>query len=682
MEFWNLVFTQFNKEEDGGYSDLPKPNIDTGMGLERMASVMQDTDGIFDVDTIAAIRDKVCEIAGIEYNFDAGKDVSVRIITDHARSITFMVSDGILPANEGRGYVLKRLLRRAARHGKLLGIDKPFLTDVCRVVADVSKGAYAELIEKQDYIYKVISLEENRFHETLDQGIDILRQYIDEMSGSVLSGAAAFKLYDTFGFPPELVEEILEEHGLTYDKEAFSREMDAQKQRARAAREESTYMGSEATVYDAIESDSTTTFVGYTETAADSAIIALVANGKLADRAREGDDVSVLLDVTPFYAESGGQAGDRGVITAPGGKIDVSGCLKTAGGRFAHIGVVTEGEISLSDTVHAKIDKKSRAATARNHSATHLLHKALRLALGTHVEQAGSHVTGERLRFDFSHFQPVSKAELTRVESEVNEKILEGLNVGTEEMPVAQARKEGATALFGEKYGSVVRVVSIGGDYSKELCGGTHIGNTANIGSFKIVAESGVAAGVRRIEALTGEGALLRYRENDERLNEVAAALKTSPENVGRQIAAALANARELSKELERLKSKLSGSLAGELIAKKETIAGISVVLARVDDTDANALRGLGDEIKCKLASGAVILIGGAEGKLTMLVTATDDIVKAGFNAGTIVKEAVAELGGKGGGRPNTAMAGGKDANKTPDAFKTAKTVIERLMTK
>ncbi|MDR1066333.1 MAG: alanine--tRNA ligase, partial [Clostridiales bacterium] len=469
MEFWNLVFTQYCKNDDGSYSDLPKPNIDTGMGLERMASVMQDAVSIFDVDSIAAIRNKICEIAGVKYGYDEKKDVSIRIITDHARAITFMASDGILPANEGRGYVFKRLLRRAARHGKLLGIDSPFLTDVCQAAADVSKGAYPELAEKQEYIRKVISLEESRFHETLDQGMEILRQFIAETSGAVLSGALAFKLYDTFGFPPELVEEILSEHGLTYDKDAFLKNMDEQKRRARAAREESSYMGAEATVYDEIHGGKITEFVGYSDSEADSAIIALVVNGALAETAREGDEASVLLEVTPFYAESGGQAGDRGLIIAPNGEIEVSNCVKVTGGRFAHIGVVTRGEISVSDMVRAKIDVKNRASTARNHSATHLLHKALKITLGSHVEQAGSHVTADRLRFDFSHFQPMSKDELASVEREINDKILESLAVETEETSAERARQEGATALFGEKYGDIVRVVTMGDGYSKEL---------------------------------------------------------------------------------------------------------------------------------------------------------------------------------------------------------------------
>lgn len=683
MEFWNLVFTQFNAEEDGTYSDLAQKNIDTGMGLERMATIMQNVDSIFDVDTLKALRDEVCRVAGVEYMKDHKTDVSVRVITDHIRSVTFMTADGVLPSNEGRGYVLRRLLRRAARHGKLLGIDKEFLADLCEVVIAHSGDAYPELVEKKEYIRKVISVEENSFYKTIDNGMEILKDYMDEMQSKgikVLDGEKTFRLYDTYGFPIDLTKEILEEAGMELDEDAFQSEMKAQKERARNARAKSTYMGAAETVYNQLDTSLKTEFVGYSENSVDDATItALVANGEIADTATVDSEVAIFLDKTPFYAEMGGQVGDTGIIKTDMGTVEVSDCIRVVGGKSAHIGVVVDGEIKVGDKAEAAIDVKNRIAISRNHSATHLLQKALREVLGTHVEQAGSYVSADRLRFDFTHFQAMTAEEIKKVEDIVNEKILEGIDVTTTETSMEEARKMGAMALFGEKYGDVVRVVNMGG-YSVELCGGVHLKNTAQAGSFKIVSEGGVAAGVRRIEALTGEGALKFYQSQGDELKQICAITKTTSENMVKHIEDLLKQQKEMAKEIEALKAKMAGSAAEDIIKNAENVNGVNVVCAVIEDTDTNGLKTMGDELKNKLGSAVVVLASVKEGKIGLVAMATDDAVKKGAHSGNIIKAAAAVCGGGGGGKPNMAQAGGKDASKLAEAVEKAKEVIKEQL--
>lgn len=683
MEFWNLVFTQFNAEEDGTYSDLAQKNIDTGMGLERMATIMQNVDSIFDVDTLKALRDEVCRVAGVEYMKDHKTDVSVRVITDHIRSVTFMTADGVLPSNEGRGYVLRRLLRRAARHGKLLGIDKEFLADLCEVVIAHSGDAYPELVEKKEYIRKVISVEENSFYKTIDNGMEILKDYMDEMQSKgikVLDGEKTFRLYDTYGFPIDLTKEILEEAGMELDEDAFQSEMKAQKERARNARAKSTYMGAAETVYNQLDTSLKTEFVGYSENSVDDATItALVANGEIADTATVDSEVAIFLDKTPFYAEMGGQVGDTGIIKTDMGTVEVSDCIRVVGGKSAHIGVVVDGEIKVGDKAEAAIDAKNRIAISRNHSATHLLQKALREVLGTHVEQAGSYVSADRLRFDFTHFQAMTAEEIKKVEDIVNEKILEGIDVTTTETSMEEARKMGAMALFGEKYGDVVRVVNMGG-YSVELCGGVHLKNTAQAGSFKIVSEGGVAAGVRRIEALTGEGALKFYQSQGDELKQVCAITKTTSENMVKHIEDLLKQQKEMAKEIEALKAKMAGSAAEDIIKNAENVNGVNVVCAVIEDMDTNGLKTMGDELKNKLGSAVVVLASVKEGKIGLVAMATDDAVKKGAHSGNIIKAAAAVCGGGGGGKPNMAQAGGKDASKLAEAVEKAKEVIKEQL--
>ena len=683
MEFWNLVFTQFNAEEDGTYSDLAQKNIDTGMGLERMATIMQNVDSIFDVDTLKALRDEVCRVAGVEYMKDHKTDVSVRVITDHIRSVTFMTADGVLPSNEGRGYVLRRLLRRAARHGKLLGIDKEFLADLCEVVIAHSGDAYPELVEKKEYIRKVISVEENSFYKTIDNGMEILKDYMDEMQSKgikVLDGEKTFRLYDTYGFPIDLTKEILEEAGMELDEDAFQSEMKAQKERARNARAKSTYMGAAETVYNQLDTSLKTEFVGYSENSVDDATItALVANGEIADTATVDSEVAIFLDKTPFYAEMGGQVGDTGIIKTDMGTVEVSDCIRVVGGKSAHIGVVVDGEIKVGDKAEAAIDAKNRIAISRNHSATHLLQKALREVLGTHVEQAGSYVSADRLRFDFTHFQAMTAEEIKKVEDIVNEKILEGIDVTTTETSMEEARKMGAMALFGEKYGDVVRVVNMGG-YSVELCGGVHLKNTAQAGSFKIVSEGGVAAGVRRIEALTGEGALKFYQSQGDELKQICAITKTTSENMVKHIEDLLKQQKEMAKEIEALKAKMAGSAAEDIIKNAENVNGVNVVCAVIEDTDTNGLKTMGDELKNKLGSAVVVLASVKEGKIGLVAMATDDAVKKGAHSGNIIKAAAAVCGGGGGGKPNMAQAGGKDVSKLAEAVEKAKEVIKEQL--
>ena len=679
MEFWNLVLTQFNAHDDGTYTELDSKNVDTGMGLERMATILQGVDSIFDVDTVKSIRDAVCAKAGVEYGNGDKVDVSVRIITDHIRSVTMMTADGVLPSNEGRGYVLRRLLRRAARHGKLLGIQGEFLAELSKSVIACSGEAYPELVDKQEYIFKILSLEENSFYKTIDNGMEILKQDMEEMKAAgqtVMSGEKSFRLYDTYGFPIDLTKEILEEAGMSVDEDAFAAEMKAQKDRARSARAKSNYMGAAETVYNELSAELTTVFAGYdVAEVSDAKVIALVANDEVATGAQAGDSVAVFLDKTPFYAESGGQVGDHGVIKTANGLVEITDCVKVVGGKTAHMGKVVEGTIMVDDVVTASIDMKHRMASSRNHSATHLLQKALRTVLGTHVEQSGSLVTADRLRFDFTHFSGMTQEEIKEVERLVNDAIFASYDITAEEMGIDAAREKGAMALFGEKYGDVVRVVDMGG-FSIELCGGAHLKNTAQIGSFKIVSENGIAAGVRRIEALTGEGALAHYQAQEEEIRTLSALAKTSPDKLVARVEQILAEQKELAKELEKLKAKMAGGAADEMLSKKVDINGVAVLAAEVKDMDGNAMRTLGDQLKNKLGSGVIVLVGEAGGKVSLVVMATDDVVKKGAHAGNIIKAAAGVCGGGGGGRPNMAQAGGKDASKIGEALEKAKEVI------
>lgn len=683
MEIWNLVFTQFNREEDGTYSNLANPNIDTGMGLERIAMVMQGVNSIFDVDTIKAIRDKVCELSNTKYGEDKKKDISIRVITDHIRSVTFMTADGVLPSNEGRGYVLRRLLRRAARHGKILGINDLFLTDLSKIVIETSKDAYPELEEKKDYINKILTVEEERFYATIDTGMELLKQKISELKSSntkKLKGEDAFKLYDTYGFPFDLMKEILEEENMTIDEESFLKEMENQKNKARSAREEDTYMGAEETIFHKLDPAMKSEFLGYdSNNLKDSKVLAIVCEENIVDTAKEGDKIVIVVDKTPFYAEMGGQVGDKGTIQNDNVLIEISDCTNFGGNKILHHGIVKKGQVRVNDSVILKIDEDERLSIARNHTATHILHKALKEILGNHIEQAGSLVSKNRLRFDFTHFEALTKEDLSKIEKAVNSHILKGLDVCIKETDIETAKREGATALFGEKYGDIVRVINIGG-YSIELCGGTHLKNSAQIGSFKIVSESGVAAGVRRIEAVTGFGALDFYDERENIILNICENLKANPKNVVAKSLSITEENRKLLKEIESLKSKLSSGLLDEILNQKETINGVDVLLTKVSNMDMDTLRNMGDKIKEKLSDYAILLASDNDGKVNFIAMCSDSVIKANIKAGDIVKTAATICGGGGGGRPNMAQAGGKDPSKIDEAIKCALDFIKEKL--
>lgn len=679
VEFWNNVFTQFNRDEQGNYTRLDHPNIDTGMGLERLACISQGVDNLFEVDTVLNILNYICKAAGVEYKKSEKTDVSIRVITDHIRSTTMMVCDGVLPSNEGRGYVLRRLLRRAARHGRLLGINKPFLFDVAMVVINENKDAYPELQEKAEYIKKVVRIEEERFEATVDQGIVILNEFISEIkeqNRSVLPGEMVFKLHDTYGFPLDLTREIAEENGLGIDEDGFKREMDAQKKKARDAHNSRDTSAWADSVFDRLDKSLKTTFTGYSEISSQARILYIVKDGEIADTAQEGDEVTVILDTTPFYAESGGQVGDTGRISAQNGAVKVESCTKTADGKFLHTGVVESGLIEAGSSVNARIDTGRRLAISRNHTTTHLLHKALRAVLGDHVHQAGSLVEPNKLRFDFSHFSAMTAEELKRVEDMTNQAILQSMEVDVKEMPIDEARKLGAMALFGEKYGSTVRVVKVE-EYSIEFCGGTHLKNTAQAGLVKVLGESGVAAGVRRLEALTGEAAIRYYAEKENLLNEVSQALKASPQDSLKKVESLSQELKSAEKEIEQLRSKLVSGEADEIISKAVEVKGVSVVTARFDALDIDGLRNTGDMLKNRLGSGVVVLASNYADKVSFIVTATKDVMSKGIHSGNIIKEVAKIAGGGGGGRPDMAQAGGRDASKINEALKAALPVIE-----
>ena len=679
MEIWNNVFTQFDNDGHGHYSELEQKNIDTGMGLERLASVVQDVDSIFDVDTLKALRDHICRLADTEYGKDAQADISIRVITDHTRSVTFMISDGIMPSNEGRGYVLRRLLRRACRHGRLLGIEGSFIPELAQTVIEGSKDGYPELEEKKDFILKVIAKEEDQFNKTIDQGLGILAEMTAKMEAeqtTTLSGADAFKLYDTYGFPIDLTKEILEEKGMQVDEEGFHASMEVQRKTARAARGETNYMGADVTVYESIDPSITSTFVGYENLAWKSPITVLTSDTEIVEALSDGQRGTVFAEETPFYATSGGQEADTGIIRTAEGEFKVEDTVKLLGGKIGHVGVVVKGMIKTGDQAELCVNAEKRALSARNHSATHLLQKALRTVLGTHVEQAGSSVNEDRLRFDFSHFSAMTAEELQKVEEIVNEQIVAGLPVKVENMPIEEARKTGAQALFGEKYGDVVRVVNMG-DYSIEFCGGTHVKNTNEIMAFKILSESGVAAGVRRIEALTSKG-LIRYYENlEKKLNEAAKVLKATPDNLAEKIAHLTAENKALHSEVESLKSKLAQDAMGDVMDQVQEIKGVKLLAAEVDGVDMDGLRDLGDQLKEKLGEGVVVLASGNDGKVSLMVTATDAAMKQGAHAGNLVKAIAGLVGGGGGGRPNMAQAGGKNPAGIQEALKKAAEALE-----
>ena len=679
MEIWNNVFTQFDNDGHGHYTELEQKNIDTGMGLERLASVVQEVDSIFDVDTLKALRDHICRLAGTEYGKDAQSDISIRVITDHTRSVTFMISDGIMPSNEGRGYVLRRLLRRACRHGRLLGIEGSFIPELAQTVIEGSKDGYPELEEKKDFILKVIAKEEDQFNKTIDQGLGILADMTAKMEAeqtTTLSGADAFKLYDTYGFPIDLTKEILEEKGMQVDEEGFHAAMEVQRQTARAARGETNYMGADVTVYESINPSITSTFVGYENLTWNSPVTVLTSDTEVVEALSDGQRGTVFVEETPFYATSGGQEADTGMICTAEGEFKVEDTVKLLGGKIGHVGYVVKGMIKIGDQAELSVDTEKRALSARNHSATHLLQKALRTVLGTHVEQAGSNVNEDRLRFDFSHFSAMTAEELQKVEDMVNEQIAAGLSVKVENLPIEEARKTGAQALFGEKYGDVVRVVNMG-DYSIEFCGGTHVKNTNEIMAFKILSESGVAAGVRRIEALTSKG-LIRYYDNlEKKLNEAAKVLKATPDNLSEKIAHLMAENKTLHSEVESLKSKLAQDAMGDVMDQVQEIKGVKLLAAAVDGVDMNGLRDLGDQLKEKLEDGVVVLASGNDGKVSLMVTATDAAMKQGAHAGNLIKAIAGLVGGGGGGRPNMAQAGGKNPAGIPDALKKAAEVLE-----
>ena len=679
MEIWNDVFSQFNNDGHGNYSDLAQKNIDTGMGLERLACVVQDVDSMFDIDTMKALRDHVCTMSGKHYGIDHETDVSLRVVTDHIRSVTFMISDGIMPSNSGRGYVLRRLLRRACRHGRLLGIEGAFLVELAQTVIDGSKDGYPELEEKKDFIFNVIAKEEAQFNKTIDQGLSILADMEEEMKKNgetVLSGENAFKLYDTYGFPIDLTSEILEEKGLTYDKEGFEKAQKEQRAKSEGTFGTHSYTGKDATVYDELDAELATEFVGSETLVCDAKVTALTSEEEIVDALSDGEKGTIIVDKTTFYGTMGGQEGDIGTIKTADGEFVVENTIHLAGTKIGHVGYVSHGMIKVGDAVSMEVDKENRNLSARNHSATHLLQAALRQVLGTHVEQAGSYVDAERLRFDFTHFSALSKEELKQVENIVNEKIAECLPVVAKNMPIEEARKTGAAALFGEKYGDVVRVVSMG-DFSVEFCGGTHVSNTGVISALKIISETGVAAGVRRIEALTSKGLLKYYDDMEKKLQEAAALVKATPNQLSDKIRHLQAENKDLHSELESVKSKMAKEAMGDVSDQVTEVKGVKLIAAKVDDVDMNGLRDLGDQLKEKLGEGVIVLASAAGGKVSLVAMATDEAVKKGAHAGNLIKGIAGLVGGGGGGRPNMAQAGGKNPDGIDAAIAKVSEVLE-----
>lgn len=649
------------------------------MGLERMGCIMQGVDTIFEVDTIKSILEAVEKLTGVKYGENPKNDISIRIITDHIRAVTFLVSDGVLPSNEGRGYVLRRLLRRAARHGKLLGVKELFLQKLIDKVIKVNDKAYPVLVEKESYIKKVVGIEEEKFNETIDQGTEILNSYIEVLKNegkTVLSGQEAFKLYDTYGFPIDLTKEILEEEHLSVDEEAFNEEMEKQKERARNARGNMDGESWKEDPLSKLESTVDSTFNGYSEIYGEGTIEAIVKDDELVQSAKEGDKVSIVLDNTTFYPEGGGQVGDCGLITNENLVLEVLNTKKGANNSIKHIGIIKSGRISNGDKVKTLVDGETRMSAARNHSATHLLHKALREVLGEHVNQAGSLVTPERLRFDITHFEAISNEELKVIEEKVNNVILSSLDIKCDIMNIKEAKEKGATALFGEKYGDEVRVVSMG-DYSTELCGGTHLTNTSQVGMFKILSEGGVAAGVRRIEAITGKAVYEYLKERDGIISEVCVNLKSKEDNLIQRISSLLEENKNLSKELHDMKAKMSLQSVDSIFDSKVEVNGVNLITNKFEGMDMDTLRETADNLRDKLGSGVVVLANVVDDKVNFVVTATKDVLDKGIHSGNIVREVAKIAGGKGGGRPNMAQAGASDVSKVDQALSYASEVIK-----
>ena len=677
MEVWNNVFSQFDNDGHGNYTELKQKNIDTGMGLERLACVVQGVGSLFDVDTVRNITNKVSEIAGKHYGDSEKTDVSLRVITDHIRSTVMMICDGVIPSNEGRGYVLRRLLRRAARHGKLLGIDRPFLSDVATTVIQESGGAYPELVEKQKYIHKVIENEEASFNKTIDSGLSILNERIAAANGKELPAADAFQLYDTYGFPIDLTLEILEEQGMTTDRDEFDRLMNEQRERAREDRKKMGDLGWQSEDL-GLDKSIKTRFDGYETLGEAAKVLAIVNEGEPSGAAAKGEKITVVLDHTPFYAEMGGQIGDHGALAGKNGVVTVSDVQKTKDGKYMHIGVVTEGEISVEDEVEAKVDPAYRQAICRAHTTTHLLQKALRKVLGDHVEQAGSYTANDHIRFDFTHFAALTPEELEQVEELVNEAILAGSPVITEEMSIDEAKKKGAMALFGEKYGEVVRVVQAGD--SVELCGGTHLDNTAKAGMCKIISEASVAAGVRRIEAVTGKAVLDYLNDRQHILNEAASALKTSPNELAAKVEQTMADLRAMNKQVEKLNSKIASMQMVDLFNVSRDVKGVNVVATKLEDATPDVLRTVGDDIKEKAPNMVAVLSSVNGEKVSLLCVCGAEAVKKGAHAGKIIKEVAKIVGGGGGGRPDSATAGGKNPAKLEEALEAVNNIVDAML--
>ncbi len=679
MEVWNNVFTQFNGDGQGNYTELAQKNIDTGMGLERLAVVVQDVSSVFDIDTMKAIRDRICELAKITYLSNSKKDESIRLITDHIRSATFMIADGIMPTNEGRGYVLRRLMRRAARHGRLLGIKELFLAKLSETVIAESKDGYPELNDKKAFILKVFSQEEDKFNKTIDQGLTILTEMEENMHASqidTLDGRDAFKLHDTYGFPLDLTKEILEEKGLKVDITGFKVAMQEQKDMARDARKETNYMGADATVYEELDPIISSVFDGYNNLILESEIIAMTTVSEVVNALTEGEMGTIITKETPFYATMGGQSADVGTIQTVEGEFIVKDTIKLTGGKIGHIGEVRFGVIKLGDVVTLKVSPENRMDTCKNHSATHLLQKALRQVLGKHVEQAGSFVNNERLRFDFTHFSALTEEEIIKVEKIVNDEISHMLPVTTSVMSLEDAKKTGAMALFGEKYTSNVRVVKMG-DFSTELCGGTHVVNTAQIGAFKIQSEVGIAAGIRRIEALTGNGVFTYYQTIEETCKKASILLKTTPQKVLSKLEVVLLEIKTIHSENESLKSKIAKDSVGDIYTQAIEVNGISILTTSVTGVDMNALRELGDQIKSKFVESIIFIASEIDGKVNLLAMVSDGAMKRGAHAGNLIKDVASIVGGGGGGRPNMAQAGGNNPLKINEALIKAKEIIK-----
>ncbi|OAH56096.1 MULTISPECIES: alanine--tRNA ligase [Bacillaceae] len=678
LEVWNLVFSEFNHNPDGTYTPLPKKNIDTGMGLERMASVVQNVPTNFDTDLFIPIIRATERISGEKYHVDAEKDTAFKVIADHIRTVAFAIGDGALPSNEGRGYVLRRLLRRAVRYAKQIGINRPFMYELVPVVGDIMNDYYPEVTEKSAFIQKVIKNEEVRFHETLNEGLAILSSVIEKAKASgsdTIAGADIFRLYDTYGFPVELTEEYAEEEGMKADHAGFEQEMKQQRDRARAARQDTDSMQVQGGILSTITTESTFT---YDRLTVDTTVAVIMKDGVMIDEAHEGDEIQFILKETPFYAESGGQIADKGVLESDEVRVAVKDVQKAPNGQNVHNAVVESGILTADSSVTAKVDVLSRGKIIKNHTATHLMHQALKDVLGTHVNQAGSLVDPDRLRFDFSHFGQVTAEELAQVETIVNEKIWQGIAVEIAFKPIAEAKAMGAMALFGEKYGDIVRVVSIG-DYSLELCGGCHVVNTAEIGLFKVLSESGIGAGTRRIEAVTGEGAFLYLNNQAQVLKEAAMKLKSNTKDILVKVESIQTELKELQRENESLSKKLSNIEAGSLTDQIQTINGVQLLAVSVQSPDMNTLRTMADELKQKVTPGIIVLVAEADGKVNVVTAVTGDLTEKGYHAGKLVKEVAGRLGGGGGGRADMAQAGGKDPSKMDEALKCAEEWVKSI---